>query len=42
VVPLIEDGRVTGVLDLDSPHLARFDDEDRIGCEHLVAVFLRR
>jgi L-methionine (R)-S-oxide reductase len=42
VVPLIEDGRVTGVLDLDSPRLARFDDEDRAGCEHLVAVFLGR
>jgi len=40
VVPLVEDGRVTGVLDLDSPKLARFDDEDRAGCEHLVSVFL--
>ena len=42
VVPLIENGRVTGVLDLDSPLLARFDAEDRAGCEHLVAVFLGR
>jgi GAF domain-containing protein len=42
VVPLIEDGRVTGVLDLDSPLLARFDDEDRAGCEVLVRMFLRR
>jgi L-methionine (R)-S-oxide reductase len=42
VVPLIEDGRVTGVLDLDSPRLARFDEEDRAGCERLVAVFLGR
>jgi L-methionine (R)-S-oxide reductase len=40
VVPLIEDGRVSGVLDLDSPKLARFDGADRTGCEHLVAVFL--
>ena len=40
VVPLIEDGRVTGVLDLDSPRLARFDEEDQAGCERLVAVFL--
>jgi L-methionine (R)-S-oxide reductase len=40
VVPLIEDGRVRGVLDLDSPRLARFDDADRAGCEHLVRVFL--
>lgn len=42
VVPLIEDGRVTGVLDLDSPCLARFDEEDRAGCEAMVRVFLRR
>src|SRR5580692_12047476 len=40
VVPLVEDGRVTGVLDLDSPRLNRFDEIDRAGCEHLVAVFL--
>jgi L-methionine (R)-S-oxide reductase len=42
VVPLIENGRVTGVLDLDSPRLARFDEEDQAGCERLVAVFLDR
>jgi GAF domain-containing protein len=42
VVPLIEGGRVTGVLDLDSPRLGRFDEADRIGCERLVAVFLGR
>jgi L-methionine (R)-S-oxide reductase len=42
VVPLIEAGQVTGVLDLDSPSLARFDDEDRAGCEYLVAVLLGR
>jgi L-methionine (R)-S-oxide reductase len=42
VVPLIEDGRVTGVLDLDSPKRARFDAEDQAGCEQLVAVFLGR
>jgi L-methionine (R)-S-oxide reductase len=40
VVPLIEDGRVTGVLDLDSPRLARFDSEDKTGCERLVEIFL--
>jgi GAF domain-containing protein len=42
VVPLIEDGRVTGVLDLDSPKRARFDTEDQAGCEALVRAFLRR
>ncbi|HTQ32656.1 MAG TPA: GAF domain-containing protein [Stellaceae bacterium] len=42
VVPLIEGGRVTGVLDLDSPKLGHFDVKDQAGCEHLVKVFLRR
>jgi L-methionine (R)-S-oxide reductase len=41
VVPLIEGGRVTGVLDLDSPVRGRFDEADRAGCERLVAVFVR-
>jgi len=40
VVPLIEDGVVLGVLDLDSPLLARFDEIDREGCERLVALFV--
>jgi L-methionine (R)-S-oxide reductase len=40
VVPLIEDGSVLGVLDLDSPLPARFDELDRDGCEQLVAVLL--
>lgn len=40
VVPLIENGGVLGVLDLDSPLLARFDDLDRVGCEQLVALLL--
>jgi putative methionine-R-sulfoxide reductase with GAF domain/alkylhydroperoxidase family enzyme len=40
VVPLLEDGAVTSVLDLDSPLLARFDQADRAGCEELVRVFV--
>jgi L-methionine (R)-S-oxide reductase len=43
VVPLIEEGSVFGVfgvLDLDSPLPARFDEIDREGCEQLVAVLL--
>jgi GAF domain-containing protein len=40
VVPLIEGGDVTGVLDLDSPLRARFDAADREGCERLVALIL--
>ena len=33
VVPLHEGGRVTGVLDIDSPELARFTEDDRVGIE---------
>ena len=40
VVPLIEYGAVTGVLDLDSPLVGRFDEIDQAGCEQLVAVFV--
>jgi GAF domain-containing protein len=40
VVPLIEDGRVLGVFDLDSPLPARFDEVDRDGCEQLIALLL--
>ncbi len=40
VVPLVAAGRVVGVLDLDSPRLARFDDEDRAGVELLASVLL--
>ena len=40
VVPLIKAGEVSGVLDLDSPLSARFDEMDRAGCERLVALFV--
>jgi putative methionine-R-sulfoxide reductase with GAF domain/alkylhydroperoxidase family enzyme len=40
VVPLVDEGAVLGVLDLDSPLLARFDEADREGCEHLTALFV--
>jgi len=40
VVPLVKEGRLIGVLDLDSPHPARFDAADQAGIERLVAVFL--
>ena len=41
VVPLLAAGRVLGVLDLDSPHPDRFDDQDREGCKKLVSILLR-
>lgn len=40
VVPLIKNGQVFGVLDLDSPYPNRFDEEDREGCERLVQIYL--
>jgi GAF domain-containing protein len=40
VVPLVAGDRLIGVLDLDSPRLARFDDSDRAGCERLARIFV--
>lgn len=40
VVPLIRDGRVFGVIDLDSPVPARFDAEDQRGLERLAAIYV--
>ena len=40
VVPVIADGRLLGVLDLDSPLLGRFDAVDARGLEKLVEVFV--
>jgi L-methionine (R)-S-oxide reductase len=40
VVPLVIGARLLGVLDIDSPELARFDDEDRRGLESLAAIFV--
>jgi L-methionine (R)-S-oxide reductase len=37
VVPLVKDGRLLGVMDLDSPRLARFDAEDGRGLEAFAA-----
>lgn len=40
VIPLVKDGRLYGVFDIDSPRLERFSENDRIGLEALVAAFL--
>ena len=37
VVPVMAQGRVIAVIDLDSPRLARFDEQDREGLELLAA-----
>jgi len=40
VVPLIRDGQVLGVLDLDSPQPGRFTTADQTGMERIAALFL--
>ena len=40
VVPLIKSEQFLGVLDLDSPSPARFDEEDAAGLETLVKILL--
>ena len=42
VVPIVHDGRLIGVLDLDSPMPSRFDAADAAGCEALAAVLAPR
>ena len=38
VVPLFKDGEITAVLDIDSEHLATFDDTDRLWLERIVEI----
>jgi L-methionine (R)-S-oxide reductase len=40
VVPLLRGAELLGVLDLDSPSLARFDEQDRDGLERLAAIWV--
>jgi L-methionine (R)-S-oxide reductase len=40
VLPLVVGANLLGVLDIDSPELARFDDADRRGLECLAAIFV--
>lgn len=41
VVPLIAHDELLGVLDLDSPSFARFDDEDARGLNELAEIFIQ-
>jgi GAF domain-containing protein len=38
VVPIIRDGELIGVLDLDSPKHARFTEEDEAGCIRVAEI----
>ena len=40
VVPMIVGEKLLGVLDVDSPKLGRFDEEDQLGLEAFVEVLL--
>ena len=40
VVPLVRDGELIGVWDVDSPIVGRFDEVDRQGMQALCAIFL--
>ena len=42
VVPLLIEDRLLGVLDIDSPALARFDEADRIGLESVVQTLVSK
>ena len=41
VVPLIRNGELLGVLDIDSPKTARFTEEDEAGCVRLGEILSR-
>jgi len=41
VIPLLRYGELLGVLDVDSPSVGRFDEQDREGLENLAQIFLR-
>ena len=41
VVPIVRDGRLIAVLDLDSPRAARFTAEDEAGCVRLAEILAK-
>jgi GAF domain-containing protein len=40
VIPVIKDGELLGVFDIDSPLPNRFSEEDRAGLEEMLAAFI--
>lgn len=42
VIPLESEGKLLGVLDIDSPVVERFDDEDRYFLEQFVQLLIRK
>lgn len=41
VVPILKNGRLIGVLDIDSPELNRFDETDQRGLEKFVSIIVK-
>ena len=41
VVPLLKDKQLIGLLDLDSPSLARFDEDDAQGLNEVAEIFIQ-
>ena len=41
VVPIIRDGELIAVLDIDSPNTGRFSEEDEAGCVRLAEILAR-
>jgi GAF domain-containing protein len=41
VVPLVRDGQLIGVLDIDSPRTGRFTEDDEAGCARLGEILSR-
>lgn len=42
VVPIVVERFLWGVIDLDSPSIGRFSQEDQAGIESLIATFIRQ
>lgn len=40
VIPMIKDDTIIGVLDIDSPIYARFNDDDKNGLQQLIEILL--
>lgn len=41
VVPIVKDGKLLGVLDIDAPILNRFDEEDKAGFQRFVNTMIK-
>ena len=40
VIPIVQNGTLFGVLDIDAPIVGRFDEQDKIGLEKIVKLFI--